>query len=134
MGCGQTPEEEPDLNESPTPSGRPGKRQSRRSRRLGFALIIASAVLWAAILAVPFLPVTAVWKVGIGGGVAVVAEVAFWLAAVILGREVVTRYRRYLDPRNWGEAKGTPDDAEAPPRNEHSGENPPETRKPGPHA
>jgi len=64
-------------------------------------------VLWAAILAVPFLPVATAWKVGIGSGIAITAEVAFWVSAFILGREVVARYRRYLDPRSWGKDGGS---------------------------
>jgi hypothetical protein len=81
----------------PPPKGSRGKTL----RYVGFALFIASSVLWAVILAVPFLPVATAWKVGIGTGIAITAEVAFWISAFILGREVVARYRRYLDPRGW---------------------------------
>jgi len=28
-------------------------------------------------------------------------EVAFWAAAVTLGREIFRRYRRFLDTRGW---------------------------------
>lgn len=85
----------------------PPLKGGRTLRYVGFALLIASAVLWAAILAVPFLPVATAWKVGIGSGIAITAEVAFWVSAFILGREVVARYRRYLDPRTWGKGGGS---------------------------
>lgn len=94
------------MNETREPiiSAQPARKGEKRLRYVGIALLVASAVLWAAVLAVPFLPVAMGWKVGIGSGVVVVAEVAFWISALILGREVVARYRRYLDPRTWGES------------------------------
>jgi hypothetical protein len=30
-----------------------------------------------------------------------VAAVPFWVAALALGRGVIRRYRRFLDPRDW---------------------------------
>jgi hypothetical protein len=84
--------------------GETEKARSERLRYLGVALLVASALLWVAVLAVPLLPLAAGWKVGIGTAIVVVAEVAFWLSALILGREVVWRYRRYLNPRNWGKS------------------------------
>ena len=35
------------------------------------------------------------------GIVLLVAAVLFWVAAVALGRGVIRRYRRFLDPRGW---------------------------------
>jgi hypothetical protein len=100
---------EPTLNETREPiiSQKPAKKGKKRLRYVGIALLVASAVLWTAVLAVPFLPVAMGWKVGIGSVVVVVAEVAFWISALILGREVVSRYRRYLDPRTWGQSRET---------------------------
>jgi hypothetical protein len=34
------------------------------------------------------------------GIVLLVAAILFWVAALVLGREVVRRYRRFLDPRS----------------------------------
>jgi hypothetical protein len=31
----------------------------------------------------------------------VAAEVVFWGAALFVGREVISRYRRFFDPRAW---------------------------------
>ena len=36
-----------------------------------------------------------------GSAFLILGEVAFWAAAVVLGREVFRRYRRLLDPRDW---------------------------------
>lgn len=104
-----TPEGEPALNHTRERHSAPGETAKVRRERLryvGVALLVASALLWMAVLGVPLLPLAAGWKVGIGTAIVVVAEVAFWLSALILGREVVWRYRRYLNPRNWGKSGG----------------------------
>ncbi|MCY7384964.1 MAG: transporter suffix domain-containing protein [Microcoleus sp. CAN_BIN18] len=69
-------------------------------QKLGWFLLIASFVPWLAILfIVPFLPLSVAEKTTIDVILAVGAEVCFWLSVVILGKEVVTKYRRYLSPR-----------------------------------
>jgi hypothetical protein len=68
---------------------------------LGGALLAVSVALPLAALVVLFLPLSFGWKAGLFSALAVTGEVAFWLAALVLGREVVRRYRRFLDPRYW---------------------------------
>ena len=69
-------------------------------QKLGWFLFIASFLPWLAILfVVPFLPLSIAEKTQIDVVLAVLAEVCFWLSVVILGKEVVTKYRRYLNPR-----------------------------------
>ena len=69
-------------------------------QKLGWFLFIASFLLWLAILfIVPFLPLSIAEKTQIDVVLAVLAEVCFWLSVVILGKEVVTKYRGYLNPR-----------------------------------
>lgn len=63
--------------------------------------IVIPSLLWAAILAVPFLPLTTGQKVWTVGGLAVAAETVFWISALLFGWEVARRYRRFLDPRGW---------------------------------
>lgn len=91
----------------PEPSG--GDRRGAGgllARRAGFGFLGLSAALWAAVFVVPFLPLTTPWKVGLATGAAIVGEAAFWVAAVLLGREVVRRYRGYLDPRRLFGGRG----------------------------
>lgn len=57
------------------------------------------SVLYSAILVVPFLPLTTGQKVWVASGLVILAEATFFLSALVLGREVVRRYRRLLDPR-----------------------------------
>jgi len=69
------------------------------SRKLGLALIALSAVLYAAILALPFVPADAAVLVALGALLAVCGEAAFWVGAGLVGRELILKYRRRLDPR-----------------------------------
>ena len=64
-------------------------------------LLMVPGALYAAVAAVPFLPLTTAQKVGLCTGLAVAAEVVFWGAALFLGKEVISRYRSLLDPRVW---------------------------------
>jgi len=66
-----------------------------------FGVFLVPGVLYLMLLAVPFLPLTTGQKVWAAAGLVVVAEGTSLLSALILGREVVRRYRRLLDPRCW---------------------------------
>ncbi len=64
-----------------------------------FGVFVVPGVLYLTLLAVPFLPLTTGQKVWVAAGLVVVAEGTSLLSALILGREVVRRYRGFLDPR-----------------------------------
>jgi hypothetical protein len=69
-------------------------------QKLGLFLFIVSFLPWLVILfVVPFLPIDISQKTAIDVVLAVVAEVCFWLSVLLLGKEVVSKYRRYLNPR-----------------------------------
>jgi hypothetical protein len=74
-------------------------RKRNGTRLLGIVLLVAAILFWVATPAVVFFPLSAGQKVWVGSAFLVVGEVAFWVAAVLLGREMVRRYRRFLDPR-----------------------------------
>lgn len=75
--------------------------RSRRMWALGVLLLASSIALPATTLKVPFLPLTAAWKARAIAALVVAGEIAFWVAALVPGRETVRRYRRFFDPRNW---------------------------------
>jgi hypothetical protein len=82
-------------NESQTPAS------GRRAWILVIVLLVVPGALYAAIPVVPFLPLTTAQKIGLSSGLVVVAEVIFWVAALFVGREAISRYRRFFDPRAW---------------------------------
>ena len=85
----------------PENGGPRASKKAGRVRLLGIALLVAAVLFWVAAPAVVFLPLSAGQKVWAGSAFLVLGEVAFWAAALVLGREVFRRHRRYLDPRNW---------------------------------
>ncbi|MEG4259331.1 MULTISPECIES: transporter suffix domain-containing protein [unclassified Microcoleus] len=69
-------------------------------QKLGLFLFVISFLPWLAILfVVPFLPLDIPQKTTLSVVLAVGAEICFWISVVLLGKEVVTKYRRYLHPR-----------------------------------
>ena len=70
-------------------------------KKMGIILIIASFILYGSILLIPFTPFTSGTKVVLGTALAVAGEVSFWVGGIILGKEVVQKYKKYLNPLNW---------------------------------
>jgi len=62
---------------------------------------VAAVLFWVAAPAVLLTPLSAAQKAWTGSAFLILGEVAFWTAALVLGREVLRRYRRYLNPRGW---------------------------------
>ncbi len=88
-----------------TPSGLRDKGEIKAvlcesMQKLGLFLFVLSFLPWLVIFfVVPFLPLSIAEKTTIDVVLAVGAEVCFWISVVLLGKEVVTKYRRYLHPR-----------------------------------
>ncbi|MDE3837794.1 hypothetical protein C0966_00020 [Bacillus methanolicus] len=76
---------------------------SKRStlRKVGIGLIIMSFVLYGALLLVPLIPFSTGTKVIISSVLVLSGEITFWVGGIILGKEVVTKYRKYFNPLNW---------------------------------
>ena len=55
----------------------------------GYSLLLVSCVAWVALPVVPFLPLSGVQKAGWGGGLFLFAELTWWLAMPLLGKELV---------------------------------------------
>lgn len=72
-----------------------------RTWLLVFLLVVVPSALYTAVPMVAFLPLSTGTKILLASGLVVVAEAVFWGAALLLGKEVVSRYRRLLDPRGW---------------------------------
>jgi hypothetical protein len=71
------------------------------TRLLGIVLFVVAVLFWVAVPAVLLTPLSTEQKAWTSSAFLILGEVAFWVAAVALGREVFRRYRRYLDPRGW---------------------------------
>ncbi len=93
---GRNPEKKGPSHQEPESSGSRG-----RVWAAVFALVVVPSILYAAIPVVAFLPLSAGSKVWISAGLVAVAETIFVVSALFLGKEMVSRYRRFLDPRTW---------------------------------
>lgn len=71
------------------------------SRKIGMILFIFSFVLYGLILVVPVLPISNVARGGVVATLIIVGEIAFWVGGVLLGKELVRKYRKWLNPLNW---------------------------------
>ena len=87
-----------DLEEGPRP---PAGVTSGRARFFGVALMVFAVLMWVAAAAVLLVPLSGAQKVWATSAFLVAGEVAFWVSAALLGREVFRRYRGRLDPRRF---------------------------------
>lgn len=69
--------------------------------RLGIALVVISTLLYGGLLLLPFLAISTAAKLAVTPMLILFGEVTFWVGGAMLGREVVARYKRYLNPCNW---------------------------------
>jgi hypothetical protein len=70
-------------------------------QRLAIAAIIVSLLIWPCFLLIPFLPLSGRGKAILGTGMFITSEVLFYGGLLVVGKEVATKYRAYLNPRNW---------------------------------
>ena len=77
------------------------KQPTVKLRKLGIGLIVLSFILYGFILLVPFIPYSTGIKVTISSGLAILGEISFWVGGIILGKEVIARYKKYLNPFSW---------------------------------
>lgn len=87
--------QEEQITESSVPAGRPWVKKT------GIILVILSFVLYGGLLLMPFIPYSTGTKAAITTAIVVSGEASFWLGALILGKEVVTKYKQYLNPVRW---------------------------------
>ncbi len=75
------------------------------TKKLGFVLIILSFVFYGLILVVPFLKVTVAYKASITTFLIIFGEISFWVGGIMLGKEIVSKYRKLFNVKNWYKRK-----------------------------
>ncbi len=93
VGVADSPNES-ELETGSDAHGRPGAWT-----RAGGVLLVGSALLWAPLPIVPFLPLSPGAKAAVAGGLVVVAEIAFWAGAALAGPEAARRMRSWFRMR-----------------------------------
>ncbi len=67
---------------------------------LGYSLLIISCIAWVALPVIPFLPMENTEKAQWGGGLFIFAEITWWAAMPLLGKEIID-----LMKQGWSQAK-----------------------------
>ena len=79
--------------------------KSKLLLKLGWLFIIISCIGWLLIAIIPFLPLSVGEKAASVTASIVLAEIFFWIGALFVGKEVVAKYKSYLNPKNWRKKK-----------------------------
>ena len=82
--------------------------------KTGIALIVVSTLLFLAIAGVPFLEVSGKVKITATTVLIVLGEVSFWVGGFLLGKELLAKYKAYLNPKSWFKNKPEPQAVEVP--------------------
>jgi len=75
--------------------------RSAASVRVAWGLVVLSVLLYAGLLLVPFAPLPTEGKLVLTSALVVSGEVCSWVGGAILGKEVVSRFRKGLNPLEW---------------------------------
>jgi len=90
----------------------PGGKADRKAgpaswkRQLGFFLLVLSCLLYGSLLLVPMTSFSTEGKVALSSLLVISGEASFWIGGLIIGREVIARWRGALDPRRWLRERG----------------------------
>lgn len=83
------------------------RKMSSLLNKIAAILVVLSFVLYGLIFVVPFLPLTFAQKAVVIPVLVVTGEVTWWIGVAIVGKQVVSKYRKYLNPCNWFSCKKT---------------------------
>ncbi|MDO9067903.1 MAG: transporter suffix domain-containing protein [Deltaproteobacteria bacterium] len=76
-----------------------------RQFKLGIILIVLSSLLYASLIVIPFLSIPVSTKLGVTPVIVIVGEIIFWIGGLLVGKEILVKYKQYFNPINWGKKK-----------------------------
>jgi len=79
--------------------------QKNRKFKTGIFLIVVSTLFFCSLAGIPFLNIDSKTKIAISTAAVILGEVTFWAGGFLLGKELVSRYKAYLNPMNWFKKK-----------------------------
>ena len=71
----------------------------------GIVLLIVCVLAFLAIPVIPFLNIGNGAKVTFSAILFVIGEITFWVGAILLGKELLSKYTSRLNPKNWFKRK-----------------------------
>jgi len=69
--------------------------------KLGIFSIILSILVFLSLLLIPFLNIDNKSKLTVTTIIIVTGEVLFWTGGLLVGKEIFTKYKAYLNPKRW---------------------------------
>ncbi|OFY51136.1 MAG: hypothetical protein A2X22_06975 [Bacteroidetes bacterium GWF2_49_14] len=73
--------------------------------KAGIIILILSLSTTPMILSVPFLPIATKSKVVVTTILIIIGNVTFYGGGFLVGKELFTKYKSYINPRNWFKKK-----------------------------
>jgi len=73
--------------------------------KLGIFLMVFSGVFFAATFVIPMLDLPAKTKIIASTASLIVMEIVFWSGGLLVGKELFTRYKKQINPKNWFKKK-----------------------------
>lgn len=73
--------------------------------KLGIVIMVVSVLLFLSLPVIPFLPLERKIKISSSTVVFITAEVTFYGGGFLVGKELFTKYKSYLNPKNWFKQK-----------------------------
>jgi len=73
--------------------------------KLGIVLIVISIPIFLIIPVIPFLNLDNKTKIALTTISLIIAEVIFWSGGLLVGKELFSKYKSYLNPKNWFKKK-----------------------------
>ena len=70
-------------------------------KKLGIILIVISFILWIFILGAPWLPISNALKVSMVAIFIILGEIFFWGGTILVGKDMIKKYKQYLNPITW---------------------------------
>lgn len=80
-------------------------KKSSLLNKVAAILVVLSFILYGLIFVVPFLPLTLSQKAVVIPVLVAIGEATWWVGVAIVGKQVVSKYRKYLNPCNWFSCK-----------------------------
>lgn len=69
--------------------------------KIGVILLVISIISFLMLPVIPFLDIEKGVKYAVTTALFVFAEVTFWVGGILMGKELFTKYKSLLNPKNW---------------------------------
>ena len=69
--------------------------------KLGLLMVLTSLIFFALLVIIPLLDIASGKKIWFTSFSFITAEVLFYTGGFLLGKEMLSKYKSYLNPKNW---------------------------------